>query len=84
MHFHRSFTTLLLAFMVPCVTAQDSSIPRPDGKPADMSKPVQVFIMGGQSNMIGFGKIQADGKGGPAGSLEAAVKDKKKYTYLVD
>jgi len=25
-------------------------LPRPDGKPADMTKPVQVFILMGQSN----------------------------------
>ncbi len=51
----------------------------PAGKPADMSKPVQVFILLGQSNMVGMGKI----KGGE-GSLENAVKEKKEYPYLVD
>ena len=50
-----------------------------DGKPADMAKPVQVFILLGQSNMVGLGKV-----GGPDGSLEFAVKEKKKYPYLVD
>ena len=30
---------------------------RPDGKPADMTKPVQVFILLGQSNMVGAGKF---------------------------
>ena len=54
-------------------------IPKPDGKPADMSKPVQVFILLGQSNMVGLGKV----KGGDI-SLEHAVKEKKKYQYLVD
>lgn len=54
-------------------------IPRPDGKPADMTKPVQVFILMGQSNMVGLGKITG---GDP--SLEHAVKEKKKYPYLVD
>ncbi len=54
---------------------------------AENDKPVKVFILMGQSNMLGMGKISSQGKGkhgGPAGSLEAAVKDKKKYTYLVD
>jgi hypothetical protein len=46
-----------------------------DGKPADMSKPVQVFIIMGQSNAVGLGKLP---------SLEAAVKTKGKYPYLVD
>ena len=61
------------------VSAADSPIPKPDGKPADMTKPVQVFILLGQSNMVGLGKV----KGGD-GSLEFAVKEKKKYPYLVD
>jgi hypothetical protein len=42
-------------------------------------KPVQVFILMGQSNMVGMGKIA-----GGEGSLENAVKVKKKYPYLVD
>jgi hypothetical protein len=48
-------------------------------KPADMKKPVQVFILMGQSNMVGMGKIA-----GGEGSLENAVKNKGKYGYLVD
>ncbi|MCX5674688.1 MAG: hypothetical protein NTX87_06735 [Planctomycetota bacterium] len=54
-------------------------LPRPDGKPADMTKPVQVFILMGQSNMVGKGKIA-----GGEGSVENAVKNKNKYPYLVD
>jgi len=54
-------------------------LPKPDGKPADMTKPVKVFILLGQSNMVGMGKIA-----GGEGSLENAVKNKNKYTYLVD
>jgi len=56
------------------------ALPRPDNKPADMTKPVQVFILLGQSNMLGFGKIAGD----KDGSLEHAVKTKKKYPYLID
>ncbi|MFT5904687.1 MAG: hypothetical protein ACI9E1_000273, partial [Cryomorphaceae bacterium] len=48
-------------------------LPDPDGKEADMSKPVQVFIMMGQSNMLGFGK---------AGTLKGIAAEK--YPYLVD
>ena len=48
---------------------------RHDGKPADMSKPVQVFVLLGQSNMVGLGKIP---------SLQEAVKSKSKYPYLVE
>jgi hypothetical protein len=49
------------------------------GQPADMSQPVKVFILLGQSNMVGLGKV----KGGEI-SLEHAVREKKKYPYLVD
>ena len=55
-------------------------LPDPDGKPADMSKPVQVYILMGQSNMVGAGRIAGD----KDGSLEHAVKTKQKYPYLVD
>jgi hypothetical protein len=49
------------------------------GKEPDMSKPVQVFILLGQSNMVGMGRI-AGGDGG----LEHAIKVKKLYPYLAD
>ncbi|MDT8391216.1 MAG: sialate O-acetylesterase [Lentisphaeria bacterium] len=58
------------------------NLPDPDGKPADMSKPVQVFILLGQSNMVGAGNV----KGGksPQVSLENAVKEEGLYPFLVD
>lgn len=68
---------LLVALAVPAMAAAE--LPDPDGKPADMSKPVQVYILMGQSNMLNFGTV----KGGE-GSLENAVKEKKLYPYLVD
>jgi len=70
-------TTLI----VPLVVGADvpDQLPKPDGKPADITKPVQVYILLGQSNMVGMGKIA-----GGEGSLENAVKMKKKYSYLVD
>ncbi|CAN5600550.1 hypothetical protein BH11PLA2_BH11PLA2_20530 [soil metagenome] len=71
---------IMLVLSVATATAEDSkAIPRPDGKPADLTKPVQVFILLGQSNMVGLGKVT-----GPEGSLENAVKVKKLYPYLVD
>jgi hypothetical protein len=51
------------------------SLPDPDGKEADMSKPVQVYILLGQSNMLGFGKIA---------TLQNLVKTEDKYPYLID
>jgi len=60
-------------------TGSKQVLPRPDGNLADMTKPVQVFILLGQSNMVGLGKI-AGGKG----SLEDAVRNQKKFQYLAD
>ncbi len=76
-------TVLTMALLVgsSLAAAIPEPLPDPDGKPADMTKPVQVYILLGQSNMVGAGKI------GPAdkdGSLEHAVKEKGKYPYLVD
>ena len=70
-------TITVLVGLTLSVSAQE--LPDPDGKPADMSKPVQVYILLGQSNMLGAGKIKGDD-----GSLEHAVKEKKLYPYLVD
>ena len=70
---------LLLPFAASAAEVPDQ-LPDPDGKPADMSKPVQVYILLGQSNMVGAGAIAGD----KDGSLEHAVTTKQKYPYLVD
>ena len=51
-----------------------------NGGAADMSKPVQVYILLGQSNMLGSGRVSGD----KDGSLEYAVKSKQLYSYLID
>jgi len=73
--------TLALGVLFPAPGGQDptSALHRPDGQAADLTKPVKVFILLGQSNMVGMGRIS-----GGEGSLEHAVKVKKKYPYLVD
>ena len=58
-----------------------ADLPDPDGKPADMSKPVKVFILMGQSNMVGLGKIAGADK---PGTLEHSCKTEKLYPFLVD
>ncbi len=70
---------LVLASLALPLVAPAAPLPDPDGSPADMMKPVQVFLLMGQSNMLGFGKIT-----GGEGSLEHAVKEKQLYPYLVD
>jgi hypothetical protein len=71
---------LLLLLAAPAVAGQETNqLPDPDVEPADMRKPVQVYILMGQSNMLGVGKIK-----GEDGSLEHAMKEKGLYPYLVD
>jgi len=57
------------------------ALPRPDGKPADMAKPVKVFVLLGQSNMVGAGKVAPEEK---EGTLLHAVKKEGLYPFLVD
>ena len=51
---------MLIAYSLALPTAHARTWTNPDGKEADMSKPVQVFIHMGQSNMPGFGKVPGD------------------------
>jgi hypothetical protein len=69
-----------LSLGVSAAYAAEQVPPSAGGKPAQMSKPVKVFILLGQSNMVGMGKIAGDTQG----TLEHAVKVGKKYPYLVD
>ena len=59
-------TAVLMTVLTFSVLVADTPkpLPDPDGKPANMAKPVQVFILLGQSNMLGFGKIGAADKPG--------------------
>jgi hypothetical protein len=73
-------TTAILTMLCLAVTfasrvsaALPDPLPDPDGKPADMSKPVKVFILMGQSNMLGFGN---------ANQLKGIAGEK--YPFLVD
>jgi len=78
-----SVVALVTALLILPATAAEvpNQLLDPDGKPADMSKPVQVFILMGQSNMLGFGKIGGADK---PGTLEHAVKTENLYPFLVD
>jgi hypothetical protein len=70
-----------LAMMLLAIpAAAGDQLPDPDGKPADMSKPVKVYILMGQSNMLEMGKVAGDKEG----TLEHAVNSGGLYPYLVD
>ena len=51
-----SFLSTLL--FLPTHAAEVSfPLPDPDGKPGDASKPIKVYILAGQSNMVGMGNL---------------------------
>lgn len=77
------FVALVMALLVLPATAAEipDKLPDPDGKPADQSKPVQVFILMGQSNMLGFGRVGAEDQ---KGTLEHLTKKEGKYPHLID
>jgi predicted Ser/Thr protein kinase len=59
----------------------DGALPRPDGKPADMTKPVQVFILMGDGAMLGARSINPENT---KGTLSYLAKKEKKYPHLLD
>ena len=82
----RSFLLLAAVAMsllaLPAFAAElPDQLSDPDGKPADQSKPVKVFILMGQSNMLGFGRVGPEDKNG---TLTYLTKKEGKYSHLVD
>jgi Carbohydrate esterase, sialic acid-specific acetylesterase len=61
--------------------ARERPLPRPDDKPGAAGKPVKVFILMGQSNMVGMGDI---GPEKTRGTLAYLTRTDKKYPWLVD
>ena len=78
----RFLLPLAAALLVLPARAADKidQLPDPDGQPADVSKPVKVFIIMGQSNTLEMGKV----KGDTDGALESAVKKEGLYPFMVD
>ena len=80
-------TLTLTAFAASAIIlnsiAAENSIPlaKPDDKPADQTKKVKVFILMGQSNMVGMGDIGPETTNGTLGHL---TKTLKKYPWLLD
>jgi Carbohydrate esterase, sialic acid-specific acetylesterase len=72
----------LLSFHTPSLAAESRpAVQRPDGQPANQNKKVKVFILMGQSNMVGMGDIEPEGTNG---TLTTLVKKEKRYPFLVD
>lgn len=57
------------------------NLARPDDKPGAAGKPIKVFILMGQSNMVGMGDIGPENK---QGTLTYLTKTEKKYPFLID
>lgn len=74
------FALALFVAAPAALFAQDHSVlADPDGAPAEMSKPVQVFLIMGQSNTLEMGKVK-----GAEGSLQHAIKEEGLYPFMVD
>jgi methionine-rich copper-binding protein CopC len=56
-------------------------LPAPDSSPPAANHPVKVYILSGQSNMVGQGSI---GPLGTAGTLETITKTEKKFPNLLN
>jgi len=76
------------AIGVMTATAEDKAgaasrppLTRPDDKPPDQTKKVKVFILMGQSNMVGMGEL---GPETTKGTLAYLTKKEGKYPWLVD
>jgi hypothetical protein len=70
----------LLGLSILATSLHGQDLPDPDGKPADMTKPVKVFIVMGQSNTLEMGGVMGD----KDGTLEKAVKGENLYGFLTD
>ncbi|NQT40097.1 MAG: hypothetical protein HQ581_21575 [Planctomycetes bacterium] len=58
----RSFVPIaavaLVLLALPAFAAEaPDQLPDPDGKPVDITKTINVYILIGQSNMLGFGQV---------------------------
>jgi hypothetical protein len=52
-----TFAVMVLISGVLHAADVPANLPDPDGKPGDAAKPVKVYILAGQSNMVGMGNI---------------------------
>lgn len=56
-------------------------LPKPDDKPGAAGKPIKVFMLMGQSSVVGMGDL---GPETAKGRLTHLTKTDKKYSWLVD
>lgn len=76
-----SFAVWLSLSSFAVAQEKPKDLPRPDDRPGAAGKPIKVFILMGQSNMVGMGDI---GPETTKGTLTYLTKTEKKYPFLVD
>ena len=73
--------TLLAVLVIPAIAGIPAVLPDPDTTPPDTTLPVKVFILSGQSNMLGYGNV---GPLGTLGTLETITKTEGLFPNMLD
>jgi alpha-galactosidase len=73
--------TLVSAQYAVAQEATRPSLSRPDGKPASLQKKLKVFLLMGQSNLVGMGDLRPEDT---PGTLAHLTETEKKFPFLVD
>ena len=81
MRFAKTLSTIALSAAFGLHAAAPPEIMRPDDRPFDHSKKVKVFILMGQSNMVGMGDIAPETN---QGTLLYLTRKGGKYPWLLD
>ena len=78
-----TLAVLAVAVSTPLSRAREPAkdLHKPDDKPGAVGKPIKVFILMGQSNMVGMGDL---GPETAKGTLTRLTRTDKKYPWLVD
>jgi len=78
-----TLAAVAIAILVLPAAAKEipAQLPDPDSTPPDLTKPVKVYILMGQSNMVGFGRINPDTT---KGTLAYLTNKEGKYPHLLD
>jgi len=75
-----TLAAVAMVFLVlPAAADIPAELPDPDTTPPDTTKPVKVYILSGQSNMVGIGYVN-----GAQGSLSTITKTDGLFPHMID